>query len=308
MALMYGKEKDGNDLDTITDPGFCTFFSRLPPKSPETTGTVRLFARSAGGKDKDGDDGGFYTAHGPDALYVAQHVFHTNSVLKYLGAGGRAAGLPSVNLSASVAKTFLRDALTVKQLKVEIWVPEPGQGRKAKKFLLDKEVRSLSFALFAEFGNLSAVEDLLFVDNDILSAPMVMAIKVASTPSVPGSSSKSKNKTVGIAFADASLRQLGVSDFVDNDLFSNTETLVIQLGVKEALIPTGTTSGTTDRDFDLKKLRDVLDRCGVVVTERKPSEFTPKHVEEDLTRLLTPSTTASSSAIRELLPPPSFFS
>lgn len=49
------------------------------------------------------------------------------------------------------------------------------------------------------------------------------------------------------------------------------KTLIIQLSVKEALIPTGTTSGTTERDFELKKLRDVLDRCGVVITERKPS-------------------------------------
>lgn len=49
------------------------------------------------------------------------------------------------------------------------------------------------------------------------------------------------------------------------------QTLAIQLGIKEAIVPTGTASGTTDRDFDLKKLKDVLDRCGIVVTERKPS-------------------------------------
>lgn len=143
-------------------------------------------------------------------------------------------------------------------------------------------------------GNLQAVEDLLFVDTDVMSAPMVMAIKLASTPAVPGAP-KSKSKTVGIAFADSSVRQLGVSDFVDNDLFSNTEvrlvyyhypsresvdmivslgqTLVVQLGVKEALVTTGTASGTTDRDFDLRKLKEVLDRCGVVITERKPSQY-----------------------------------
>lgn len=34
---------------------------------------------------------------------------------------------------------------------------------------------------------------------------------------------------------------------------------------------TGTVSGATDRDFDLRKLKDVLDRCGIVITERKPS-------------------------------------
>lgn len=49
------------------------------------------------------------------------------------------------------------------------------------------------------------------------------------------------------------------------------QTLAIQLGIKEAIIPTGTASGSTDRDFDLKKLKDVLDRCGIVITERKPS-------------------------------------
>ena len=52
------------------------------------------------------------------------------------------------------------------------------------------------------------------------------------------------------------------------------QTLIIQLSVKEAIIPTGTTSGTTERDFDLKKLKEVLDRCGVVITERKPSTYT----------------------------------
>jgi DNA mismatch repair protein MSH2 len=35
---------------------------------------------------------------------------------------------------------LLREALTVKQLRVEIWVPEPGQGKKCSKFRLDKEV------------------------------------------------------------------------------------------------------------------------------------------------------------------------
>jgi DNA mismatch repair protein MSH2 len=81
--------------------------------------------------------------HGPDAYYVATHVFRTNSVIKYLGVGGKAAGLPSVTLSESVATTFLRDALTTKQLRVEIWKPEPGQGKKASKFRLDKEVNAI---------------------------------------------------------------------------------------------------------------------------------------------------------------------
>ena len=116
--------------DNASHPGFCRFFAELPPKSPET-GTIRLFYRNE-----------FYTVHGPDARYVATHVFRTNTVIKYLGPGGRS-GLPSVTLNENYAKSFLRDALTAKQLKVEIWVPEAGQGKKATKFRLDKEVRDV---------------------------------------------------------------------------------------------------------------------------------------------------------------------
>ncbi|KAF5380061.1 hypothetical protein D9615_006117 [Tricholomella constricta] len=276
MAMMYGKEKDGEQdtADQTTDPGFISFFSKLPPKSPET-GTLRLFHRT--GSDP------FYAVYGPDALFVAQHTYHTNSVIKYLGAGGRAAGLPSVTLKVSVAQMLLREALTVKQLRVEIWEPEPGQGKKCTKFHLDKE---------ASPGNLQAVEDLLFVNSDLPSAPIVMSIKLASAPSGSGSA---KLKTVGIAFADTSVRQLGVADFVDNDLFSNTESLIIQLSVKEAIVPTGTTSGTTDRDIDLNKLKAVLDRCGVVISERKPSEFTAKNIADDIPRLLKPTSASSAS-------------
>lgn len=40
------------------------------------------------------------------------------------------------------------------------------------------------------------------------------------------SSSSLKTKSVGIAFADTSVRQIGVAEFVDSDLFSNVEVCV----------------------------------------------------------------------------------
>ncbi|KAL4247478.1 DNA mismatch repair protein MSH3 [Abortiporus biennis] len=272
MALMYGKEKDADyEIDNASHPGFISFFHKLPAKSPEK-GTLRLF-----------DRGEYYSVHGPDALYVAAQFYFTNTVIKYLG--GKA-GLPSVTISSNNAKTLLRDALTAKQLKIEIYVPEAGQGKRATKFKLDKE---------ASPGNLQAVEEMLFSNTDITSAPIIMAIKVGSNSGAGGAVSKVKTKTVGIAFADTSTRELGVAEFVDNDLFSNTETLIIQLAVKEAIIPTGTQSGSTERDHELKKLKDVMDRCGVVVTERKPSEFNSKSVQDDLIALLNPSSIPSSS-------------
>lgn len=51
-----------------------------------------------------------------------------------------------MRLSDTQAKSFLRDALTAKQLRIEIYEPVKGQGKKPTKFELDKEVRlSLAF-------------------------------------------------------------------------------------------------------------------------------------------------------------------
>ncbi|KDQ06534.1 hypothetical protein BOTBODRAFT_140987 [Botryobasidium botryosum FD-172 SS1] len=246
---MYGKPKPADmDLDNASEVGFCAFFAKMPPKKDDT---IRLFERQD-----------YFSVHGADAQYIATHVYQTNSVIKYLGK--KSDGLPSVTLSLAVAKTFLREALTTKQLKIEIWSSEGNSGKKATKFTLSKQ---------ASPGNLQDVEDLLFVNSDLLSAPIVMAVKVQS---------RENAKTVGIAFADASIRAIGVSEFVDNDLFSNTESLLIQLGVKECIIQ----ADEKRLDFDLTKLRDVLDRCSVVISERKNSEFAVKNVEQDLNRLL----------------------
>lgn len=170
MAQMYGKEKDSEKdttgsilelllpatdthkstlADNLTDPGFISFFNALPKKSPET-GTLRLFLRT--GSDS------YYAAYGPDALFVAQHVFHTNTVIKYLGGGGPSSRLPSVILKTTVAHVLLREALTSKQLRIEIWAPEPGQGKKCVKFRLDKEVGKLRpwlYALYLRIWTLS---------------------------------------------------------------------------------------------------------------------------------------------------------
>ena len=59
---------------------------------------------------------------------------------------------------------------------------------------------------------------MLFSNADVVSAPIVMAVKIASSPM-----DKARLRSVGVAFADTSGRELGVADFTDNDLFSNLE-------------------------------------------------------------------------------------
>lgn len=77
------------------------------------------------------------------------------------------------------------------------------------------------------------------MNTDIVSAPIVMAIKMASAPVTAGSNA-AKTRTVGVAYADSSTRELGVADFVDNDIFSNTEVcytqMISSLSAKVALL------------------------------------------------------------------------
>lgn len=141
----------------------------------------------------------FYTAYGPDALYVATYHFKTQTVLKQAGKSGKT--IPYCNLSHAVAQSFLRDALTTRALRIEIYQPERGSSR-------------LQLVKSASPGNLDPVEELLFAHSDMLQAPVILALSVRV---------KEQVKTVGVAFADTSIHEMGVSEFVDNDLFSNTE-------------------------------------------------------------------------------------
>ncbi|CAE6337838.1 unnamed protein product [Rhizoctonia solani] len=250
--MMYAKEKpEATDIDNAVTSGFCSFIASLPPK-PEDT--IRLFERQD-----------YYSAHGPDATFVATHVYHTLSVIKQLGSGKNS--LPSVTLSSAVAKIFLREALTTRQLRIEIWTPEGGKGKNASgsRWELSRK---------ASPGNLQDVEDLLFSNTDLESAPIVMAVRLGKKDA--------GSKVVGVAFADASAREIGVSQFADNDLLSNFEALLIQLDVKECVMQ----ADDKRTDIDLNKLREVIERCNVVLTERKSSEFNAKNIEQDLGRLL----------------------
>ncbi|CAI2183555.1 19637_t:CDS:10, partial [Funneliformis geosporum] len=226
------------------EQGFCAFIRGLPQKS---NNTIRLFERS---------NGDYYSIHGDDALFIAQDFYKTSSVIKYLG-GDMNKGIPSCTLSRLACDTFLRDALLNKQMRIEIWV----QGSKGQWKLVKN----------ASPGNIQAFEDHLFSDVEISASPIVLSVKLGM---------QKEQKIVGVSFADTTIRELGVSEFIDNESFSNFESLLIQLGVKECVIP------LDEKDYDLLKLRDIIERCDIVITERKKSEFTTKDIEQDLNRLL----------------------
>ena len=133
-------------------------------------------------------------------------------------------------MTVTVFRQFLREALFKLGKRIEIWQSPAGR-------MNWKCVKQ------ASPGNLQDVEDDL--GGQIDSAPMIMAVKV--------SAKASEARNVGVCFADASVRELGVSEFLDNDLYSNFESLLIQLGVRECLIQLD--RGEKEKDPELAKLR-----------------------------------------------------
>ena len=57
-------------------------------------------------------------------------------------------------------------------------------------------------------------------------------------------SKKDNLNNVGVAFADATVRQFGVSEFVDNDLLSNTEVGFTLTAVKVKWMGSSVVSGS----------------------------------------------------------------
>lgn len=235
--------------DKGDEVSFLTFHKALPAKIPSL---IRLFERSD-----------YYTAHGEDALHIAQSVYRTTSVVKYLGNQG--SGLASVTLSKAVFQNFIKDALLTKGLRIEIYTNQGKTWKITRK---------------ASPGNLQDVEEIL--GNQVDQNPVVLSLKIQS---------KAEQKTVGICFIDASSRTMGISEFVDNDLFSNLESVIIQLGIKECVITASNTNVENAEsrkapDFDMIKIKELLERCDIPITERKSSDFQTRDIEQDLSRLL----------------------
>ncbi|KAK8055173.1 dna mismatch repair protein msh-2 protein [Apiospora rasikravindrae] len=233
------------ELKLDDEVGFIRYFKALPAVGNET---VRIF-----------DRGDWYTAHGEDANFLARTVYKTTSVVRQLGRND-ASGLPSVTMTITVFRQFLREALFKLGKRIEIYASPNGR-------MNWKVVKQ------ASPGNLQDVEDEL---GGFESAPMIMAVKITAKAS--------EARSVGVCFADASVRELGVSEFLDNDLYSNFEALLIQLGVKECLIQID--KAEKDKDPELAKLRQIIDNCGVAIAERPAGDFGIKDIEQDLSRLL----------------------
>ncbi|OUM51528.1 hypothetical protein BVG19_g631 [[Candida] boidinii] len=231
--------------DKSDESSFYKSYLRLPNKSHKT---IRI-----------ADRGDYYTVLDDDAEFVADSVYKTSSVIKTTSAQGKS--IKYITLSPAVFTNLIKLSVLNLGYKIEIY---------------DK---IWSNPKFASPGNLNEIEEFLN-SSDLNSINLISSLKLISN------NSSSDNKKIGLSFYDQNTKKIGLCEFNDNELFSNLESVLIQLGIKECLLPSnGNTAGNGTTDPDFEKLEQLIDRCDIVITHIKPSEYNDKNIEQDLVRL-----------------------
>lgn len=77
-------------------------------------------------------------------------------------------------------------------------------------------------------GKLGAFEDDLFRNAEMADVPIAAAIILGYPEGA---------RTIGLAFCDAAGRALGACEYADDEYFCSTESVLVQLGAKEVVLP-----------------------------------------------------------------------
>ncbi|CAF3906552.1 unnamed protein product [Rotaria sordida] len=239
-----------NGITSTVDTDFYLAYKKLPIK---TAVTIRLFERNE-----------YYTCHGDDALFIARELLHSTNALKYWKTSDGNKPLETIYVSNKQFEDILRKLLLIKQYRVEIW-------KKTQKTSND-----WTLAYHGSPGNLTQFEDILFSSSSTSQESSgVLSCKLATENGVT---------MLGLALIDVHTLTIKLCQVTVSNHYSNLETILVQLAPKECLLPTFTS--TEDNYLQLKK---VIEKSGVLVTERPKVDFSSKDIKQDLCRLLIKS-------------------
>lgn len=85
---------------------------------------------------------------------------------------------------------------------------------------------------------------------------------------------------VGLGAVDTVEHKFQLSEFTDDEYFSHTESMMIKVSPKECILM------IDGNNSDVEQLKKVVERCGILVTMRKKSEFNTDTLIQDLNKLI----------------------
>jgi len=204
-----------------------------------------------------------YVVHGEWARVVAQDYFFTLACIKMIG---KRKPLETVELKQEKFEEVLRDLLLNKKRRVALY-----SKRGTSKWHIIRQ---------ASPGNVRDFEEILWRHKSLEGSPQSLAVCFGT--------GKSGQQIVGVASGDTTGRTLRYAEFIDNAYLSNLESVIIQTGVSECLVAKATAQTT----FVMKKLKDLLKKCDVMMTEVPSSNFKAANLNQDLPRLISTDTNA----------------
>ncbi|KAK6460481.1 muts domain V-domain-containing protein [Scheffersomyces coipomensis] len=246
---MSSSRPDLKFTDNADERSFYIKFAKLPPKDQAT---IRIIDNN---KD-------YFTALDDDADLIADNIYKTQSVIKY----NQSKKNKYVTIASQVfLNNVLKFVLIDKHSKLEIF-------NKNFDLICTATAGNLE-NLSMEYGvNLES----MFQD---CSNPIIAALKYIQ------SGATNNVKKIGVSFIDISNATIQLSEFEDNDLFSNLESLLLQLGVKEVVLPSNYSND--DQNSEFIKLFQVLDKIGnLVISTIKSSLFNTKDIDQDLSKIV----------------------
>ncbi|CAK9330010.1 unnamed protein product [Citrullus colocynthis] len=209
----------------------------------------------------------YYTAHGDNAVFIAKTYYRTTTALRQLGNVSEA--LSSVSVSKNMFESITRDLLLERMdHTLELYEGSGSNWRLIKS---------------GSPGNIGSFEDVLFANNEMQDSPAIVALFPYF---------RENGCIVGLGYVDLTKRVMGMAEFLDDSHFTNVESALVGLGCKECLLPL-----ESGKFGDIKPLHDALTKCGVMLTERKKSEFKTRDLVQDLSRLVK----GSLEPIRDLV-------
>lgn len=220
------------------------YYSTYSKLPPQNESTIRVI---------DHNNLDYFTCLGTDADLIAENIYKTQSVMKFNNSNQHR----YVTISPQVfLNNVLKFVIIDKHLKIEIY-------------------NSKTFELIATgtAGNLEKISVHYSVNLEGMfqdcSNPIVGALKM-------------KGRKLGLSLVDLSNSTIQLSEFEDNELCLNLESLLLQLGVKEVVVP----STYISDDDEYAKLFQVLNKVNVVVSTIKASFFGVENIEQDLGTIL----------------------